>query len=96
MKKLWTLCRRFAAYMVREHLSLYDILLFMTMIKQVEQHEYGDAAITLVVGALIAVLLKDLAGKYATPQATITNVVSQTVASKPDPGFAKRVQDGFR
>lgn len=96
MKKLWTFCRRCAAYLVRQHLSLFDILLMLTFVRQIDQHQYGDAALTLVIGSLFAVLLKDLAGKYSTGEAVITNVVRQTVAAKPDPGFAKRVQEGFK
>lgn len=95
MKKLLDLSRRFAAYLVREHLSLYDILMLMTIIRLIDQHRYADAVVVLCFGALVAVLLKSLAGKYGSTQATITNVVSRTI-ERPDPGFAKRVQDSLK
>lgn len=96
MKKLWAFCRRCAAYLVRQHLSLFDILLMLTFVRQLDQHQYEDAVLTLFIGSIFAVLLKELAGKYATGEAVITNVVHQTVAAKPDPGFAKRVQESFK
>lgn len=88
MKKLWMLCRRCAAYIVRENNSLFDILMLLTMVRLVDQHRYMDAAITLLVGAFIAVMLKSAAGKL-----NDTEVVVQVDDRLNTAGFGRRVQE---
>lgn len=88
MKKLWMLCRRCAAYIVRENNSLFDVLMLLTMVRLVDQHRYMDAAVTLLVGAFIAVLLKGAAGKLNDKE-----VVVQVDNRLNTVGFGRRIQE---
>lgn len=87
MKKVWMFCRRCAAYMMREHNSLFDILVLLSMVRLIDQHRYWDAAVLLLIAAPIAVAFKSMAGKLNDGGATIVNRLGE------DPSFAKRVRE---
>jgi len=94
VKKAWMFCRRCAAYMMRANMSLFDVLMFMSLVRLIDQHRYWDAAILLLVGAAIAVTLKGIAGKLLDEQVTVVNNIAPS-PSFHTAGFGRRVQENL-
>lgn len=90
MKKVWMFCRRCAAYMVRINMSFYDVLLFMSMVRLLDQHRYWDTLIVLLVGAAGAVTLKGIAGNLVDDKVTVVNNIDPRHNTA---GFGRRVQE---
>ncbi len=88
MKKVWMFIRLCAAYIVRQQVSLMDMLVIIGMIRLLDQHRYMDAAVLLVLSAVAATVLKGIAGRMAESEVVVKVDPSLNTA-----GFARRVQE---
>lgn len=96
MKRFWRFCRRCAAYITRENLSMFDLLVIVGMLRLLDEHRYWDAAMLLLFSSMVSVALKSMAGVLDDKRIVVTHSSLQIPPELNTAGFARRVAERFR
>lgn len=95
MKRFWRFCRRCAAYITRENLSMFDLLVIV-MLGLIDEHRYWDAATLLMFSSMVSVAFKSMAGTLDDKRVVITHSSLEVHPDINRAGFARRVSERFR